>query len=85
MQINPGGRLNTEDVIGRDDEIAHYWRVIERQGLVISAERRIGKTHIVLKMRDEGEADTCPSTRTSRPSTPPRSSSARSTAPLARP
>ena len=53
MQINPGGRLNTEDVIGRDDEIARYWRVIERQGLVISAERRIGKTHIVLKMRDE--------------------------------
>ena len=33
MQINPGGRLNTEDVIGRDDEIARYWRVIERQGL----------------------------------------------------
>ena len=53
MRINPGGRLNTKDVIGRDDEIARYWRVIERQGLVISAERRIGKTHIVLKMRDE--------------------------------
>ena len=53
MQINPGGRLNTGDVVGRDDEIARYWRVIERQGLILSAERRIGKTHIVLKMRDE--------------------------------
>ena len=53
MQINPGGRLDTKDVIGRDGEIARYWQVIERQGLVISAERRIGKTHIVLKMRDE--------------------------------
>ena len=53
MQINPGGRLNTEDVMGRDNEIARYWRVLDRQGLVISAERRIGKTHIVLKMRDE--------------------------------
>ena len=53
MQINPGGRLNTEDVMGRDKEIARYWDVLERQGLVISAERRIGKTHIVLKMRDE--------------------------------
>ena len=53
MQINPGGRLNTRDVVGRDNEIARYWRVLERQGLVISAERRIGKTHIVLKMRDE--------------------------------
>ena len=48
MQINPGGRLNTKDVVGRDNEIARYWRVLERQGLVISAERRIGKTHIVL-------------------------------------
>ena len=53
MQINPGGRLATKDVVGRDDEIARYWRVLERQGLVISAERRIGKTHIVWKMRDE--------------------------------
>ena len=53
MQINPGGQLATKDVIGRDDEIARYWDVLERQGLVISAERRIGKTHIVWKMRDE--------------------------------
>ena len=53
MRINPGGRLNTEDVMGRDNEIARYWRVLERQGLVISAERRIGKTHILLKMRDD--------------------------------
>ena len=53
MQINPGGRLQTDDVIGRDTEIARYWSVLDRQGLVISAERRIGKTHIVLKMRDE--------------------------------
>ena len=53
MQINPGGRLDTQDVVGRDSEIARYWRVLERQGLVISAERRIGKTHIILKMRDE--------------------------------
>ena len=53
MQINPGGRLQTDDIIGRDKEISRYWSVLERQGLVISAERRIGKTHIVLKMRDE--------------------------------
>ena len=53
MQINLGGRLDTKDVVGRDNEINRYWRVLERQGLVISAERRIGKTHIVLKMRDE--------------------------------
>ena len=60
MQINPGGSLDTKDVIGRDDEIARYWRVLERQGLVISAERRIGKTHIVWKMRDECRPDYLP-------------------------
>ena len=60
MRINPGGQLATKDVIGRDDEIARYWRVLERQGLVISAERRIGKTHIVWKMRDECRPDYLP-------------------------
>ncbi|MCY3838557.1 MAG: hypothetical protein OXH09_07950 [Gammaproteobacteria bacterium] len=53
MQINPGGRLNIEDVIGRDHEIDRYWRMLERQGLVLSAERRIGKTHVLLKMSEE--------------------------------
>ena len=53
MQINPGGRLNIEGVIGRDHEIDRYWRVLERQGLVLSAERRIGKTHVLLKMSEE--------------------------------
>ena len=53
IQINLGGRLDIKDVMGRDNEIAAYWRVLKRQGFVISAERRIGKTHILLKMRDE--------------------------------
>ncbi len=53
MQINPGGRLDTKDVIGRDQEIDRYWRVLQRQGLILSAERRIGKTHILFKMREE--------------------------------
>ena len=52
MQINPGGRLNTKDVLGREKEIAKYWTILKRQGLILSAERRIGKTHIALKMRD---------------------------------
>ena len=60
MRINPGGRLDIKDVMGRDNEIARYWRVLARQGLVISAERRIGKTHIVLKMRDECQSGYMP-------------------------
>ena len=53
MQINPGGRLRPEDVVGRDREITRYWRILDRQSLVISAERRIGKTHILYKMQEE--------------------------------
>ena len=53
MQVNPGGRLKPEDVVGRDREIARYWQVLDRQGLVISAERRIGKSHILYKMQAE--------------------------------
>ena len=60
MQINPGGRLATRDVIGRDNEIDRYWRVLERQGLVLSAERRIGKTHILFKMREECQSGYLP-------------------------
>lgn len=60
MQINPGGRLDTRDVIGRDQEIDRYWRVLQRQGLLLSAERRIGKTHILFKMRDECQSGYLP-------------------------
>lgn len=53
MQINPGGRLDIDEVVGRDQEIDRYWHVLGRQGLILSAERRIGKTHILLKMCDQ--------------------------------
>jgi len=53
MRINPGGRLAIADIVGRDDEILRYWQILRRQGLVLSAERRIGKTHITLKMCEE--------------------------------
>ena len=53
MRINPGGILDTRDVVGRDNEIARLWRVLERQSLVIAPARRSGKTRIVRKMQDE--------------------------------
>lgn len=53
MQINPGGRLASDEIIGREREIARYWTILQRQGLILSAERRIGKTHIAFKMRDD--------------------------------
>lgn len=54
LVVNPGGRLGIDDIVGREQEIRRYWRILERQGLILGAERRIGKTHIVLKMHEAG-------------------------------
>lgn len=54
MEINPGGRIDTRDIVGREAEVARYWKIVDRQGLVLSAERRIGKTHILWKMHEDG-------------------------------
>lgn len=57
MRINPGGRLEIEDIVGRDAEISRYWAILERQGLVLSAERRVGKTHIAIKMLEQARPE----------------------------
>ena len=54
MEPNPGGRLALTDIVGRSREIERYWRILRRQSLVLGAERRLGKTHIVWKMQAEG-------------------------------
>jgi AAA ATPase domain len=54
MRINPGGVLGVDETVGREAEIARYWSVLARQGLVLGGERRIGKTHIVKKMHALG-------------------------------
>jgi hypothetical protein len=53
MKANPGGNLNPEGVYGRDQLIAMLWERLEAQSVVITAERRIGKTQVLLKMRAE--------------------------------
>ena len=50
MRANVGGKIGPDDVIGRDDLIAHLWDVLERQSVVLTAERRLGKTSVITKM-----------------------------------
>lgn len=57
MRVNPGGQLAPEDVIGRDALVATIWRTLERQSVILSAERRIGKTNMIWKMQAEAPAD----------------------------
>jgi len=50
MLANPGGFIEPDEVIGRDHLIQRYWRILRRQSLILSAERRMGKTCIIRKM-----------------------------------
>lgn len=53
MKTNPGGQISSSEVIGRDKLIQSLWRILERQSLVLIAERRMGKTCVVKKMVEE--------------------------------
>lgn len=53
MKVNPGGILAPTEVVGRDRLINKLWRILDRQSLVMTAERRMGKTSIIKKMNSE--------------------------------
>ncbi len=57
MRANPGGVLAPEDVIGRDKLIEQIWRVLENQSVVLTSERRVGKTSVIRKMVDASHSD----------------------------
>ena len=50
MKANPGGQIDIKAVIGRERLIQVLWETVEQQSLVITAERRIGKTTVIKKM-----------------------------------
>lgn len=60
MKANPGGQLPPSEVLGRDALISQLWDALETRSILMTAERRIGKTSIIRKMRDEGPADWVP-------------------------
>jgi len=50
MRANPGGTIGPQEVIGRDRLIDQLWQILERQGILLTSERRIGKSTVVRKM-----------------------------------
>ena len=48
-----GSTKKPEDIIGREQEMALYWKILEKQSLLLSSVRRIGKTCILRKMCDQ--------------------------------
>src|SRR5271169_1187978 len=53
MRANPGGTIGPKEVVGRNELIKRLWRCLETQSLVLTSERRIGKTSVIRKMKDE--------------------------------
>jgi len=53
MKANPGGEIAPADVIGRDRLIQRLWETLDRQSVVLVAERRMGKSCVIKKMLAE--------------------------------
>lgn len=47
------GKPAPSDIIGRDAFIADLWHILEERSLILSAERRFGKTYVIQKMEAE--------------------------------
>jgi len=60
MKANPGGHIDPQEVIGRDEIIDRIWDTLERQSIRMNAERRIGKTTIINKLKFEPRSGWAP-------------------------
>ncbi len=47
-------------MVGRDDFIASIWQVLARQSVLLTSERRLGKTSVMVKMLAEPPVGACP-------------------------
>jgi hypothetical protein len=60
MKANPGGQIDIKAVVGRDHLIRQIWDTMTQQSVVMTAERRIGKTTIIKKMLAEPDSGWAP-------------------------
>jgi hypothetical protein len=60
MKANPGGAIAPAEVMGRDKLIVDLWGILEQQSVILSAERRMGKTSVIKKMQAEATSDKLP-------------------------
>jgi AAA+ ATPase superfamily predicted ATPase len=60
MKANPGGQIDSADIVGRDAVIAELWERLAQQSIVLTAERRMGKTTIIKQMVKDGGAAVFP-------------------------
>ncbi len=51
MKPNPGGILNIGDIVGREAVVNYLSQVLSQQSVLLVAERRSGKTHVLEKFK----------------------------------
>lgn len=51
MKPNPGGILKLSDIVGRESVVAYLQTTLEQQSVLLVAERRTGKTHVLEKFK----------------------------------
>src|SRR5208337_154826 len=52
MRANPGGTIGLTEIVGRDALVQKLWQILQSQSLVLTSERRIGKTCVIRKMKE---------------------------------
>jgi len=57
MKPNPGGILQLNDIVGRDSVVAYLQATLEQQSILLVAERRTGKTHVLEKFKATAPAN----------------------------
>jgi AAA domain len=57
MKANAGGQIAPDEVVGREALITSLWEILEQQSVILSAERRMGKTCVIKKMKAEAPSD----------------------------
>jgi len=57
MKPNPGGMLQISDIVGRDAVVAYLQSTLEQQSILLVAERRTGKTHVLEKFKATAPAN----------------------------
>ncbi len=53
MKPNPGGQLSPDEILGRDELISDLWETLEGRNIYMNDLRRIGKTMIMNKMKNQ--------------------------------
>lgn len=60
MKPNPGGILTGDAIVDREREILSIWEALHGRSVVLTSERRVGKTSILRKMMENPQDDWIP-------------------------